>query len=461
MAKPAGTENFEQTLARTYQTNPRLMAARASLRALDESLPQARSNWFRPKVAGSVSANYLLERQSQTGSSEDPSELELFQPQIWAELSFPLYRGGQTRNAILSAQSSIRAGEQRLRSTEQAVLGSAAAAYFAVSYYRSLVRISLEEIEKGYLPLEKMLTGMVQNRTSTITDLAQVQLQLQLSRAAYDANLGLVGAAESRFEAATGALPGDLLVPQLPAVPAESLAAALRTGLALNPDVLAANASQTTAGYGVALQKGALLPNLDLIATVEQTWTQERTIDATNRRISDDELQAVFGFRVSIPIYAGGARYSEVREARQSETAARDQARYARRQVRVRIASAWRRQKILQSELDFYEQSATAARQAVEGLLEEFRSGSTSMQEVLTARETLYLALENAETSRFKVRMTRVVLLEAMGLFEARSLKLPVSYYDPGFYLEAVEGKWIGWGIDEEHPEHEVAATQR
>ncbi len=45
-AQPAGPqETLEQALTEAYKSNPNLLAARAQLRALDESLPQASAGW--------------------------------------------------------------------------------------------------------------------------------------------------------------------------------------------------------------------------------------------------------------------------------------------------------------------------------------------------------------------------------------------------------------------------------
>ena len=43
-------QSLESTLAWAYERNPRLAAARANLRATDEQLPQAKSNFWRPSI---------------------------------------------------------------------------------------------------------------------------------------------------------------------------------------------------------------------------------------------------------------------------------------------------------------------------------------------------------------------------------------------------------------------------
>ena len=47
---PAAAQDFYQALASAYQSNPRLLAARAELRAVNEGVPQELSN-YRPFVS--------------------------------------------------------------------------------------------------------------------------------------------------------------------------------------------------------------------------------------------------------------------------------------------------------------------------------------------------------------------------------------------------------------------------
>ena len=53
----AGAQSLEDTLIQTYLDNPGLAAERAAVRATDEQVPQALSNW-RPRVELSGSYGY-------------------------------------------------------------------------------------------------------------------------------------------------------------------------------------------------------------------------------------------------------------------------------------------------------------------------------------------------------------------------------------------------------------------
>ncbi len=53
--QPAGAQTLTEALAKAYATNPTLGAARAELRAVNEGVPQALSNW-RPNLTVTGSA---------------------------------------------------------------------------------------------------------------------------------------------------------------------------------------------------------------------------------------------------------------------------------------------------------------------------------------------------------------------------------------------------------------------
>ena len=73
----AHSQTLEETLVRAYQENPTLRAERARLRATDEGVPQALSNW-RPTLQLSGSAG--LERSDSTTTGPANKEADVTEP---------------------------------------------------------------------------------------------------------------------------------------------------------------------------------------------------------------------------------------------------------------------------------------------------------------------------------------------------------------------------------------------
>src|SRR6202035_4278138 len=102
---PASAQTLTEALAYAYNTNPQLLGQRAALRATDEDVPQALSNW-RPTVTFSGQAG--IERSGLAAGG--PTQFSTFTTrQLDLRLTQPIYRGGrteaQTRQAINLVQS--------------------------------------------------------------------------------------------------------------------------------------------------------------------------------------------------------------------------------------------------------------------------------------------------------------------------------------------------------------------
>ena len=111
----------------------------AALRATDEGVPQALSNW-RPTVSltgerGRQSIDYSPESATSQSGNMDPATLQL-------TVSQPLYRGGRTEAATDSAEALILAGRQDLASTERRVLLDAVTAYMDVTQNQAVLDLN-------------------------------------------------------------------------------------------------------------------------------------------------------------------------------------------------------------------------------------------------------------------------------------------------------------------------------
>ena len=103
-APAAFAQSLSDVLSAAYNNNPTLLAARASLRATDEGVPQALSGW-RPTVSvtgsvGEQTTDYSLDTSSTKDGSTTPRSLSL-------TVSQPLYRGGRTEAATNSAEALV------------------------------------------------------------------------------------------------------------------------------------------------------------------------------------------------------------------------------------------------------------------------------------------------------------------------------------------------------------------
>jgi len=98
-ARPGQAETLQEALAQAYQSNPMLLAAQARLRAADESVPQALSDW-RPSLAVSSQAGKKYEDSEYAFSSRGAN---LRPWNVRTTFRQNLYKGGQTVAAVRRA----------------------------------------------------------------------------------------------------------------------------------------------------------------------------------------------------------------------------------------------------------------------------------------------------------------------------------------------------------------------
>ena len=125
-------KRFESALGQAYRNNPTLNAQRAALRATDETVPQALSN-YRPRVQGSFDSGYQhFESISTTGGGFTQTNTNISPRGGNIGLVQPLFNGQRSGNLTRQAEASVLAGRETLRNTEQATLLDAATSYMNV-----------------------------------------------------------------------------------------------------------------------------------------------------------------------------------------------------------------------------------------------------------------------------------------------------------------------------------------
>ena len=133
---PVSAETLTDTLIKAYQTSPLLDSSRAALRALDENVPQARSN-LRPQVSATAGV------QGATDVKDFPLD-DTYAAELQASLL--LFDNGQTKAALESARYGVAAGRASLLNVEQEVLFAAVTAYMDVIQAQEFIRIAQNDV---------------------------------------------------------------------------------------------------------------------------------------------------------------------------------------------------------------------------------------------------------------------------------------------------------------------------
>ncbi|QPC41695.1 TolC family outer membrane protein [Kaustia mangrovi] len=436
MTARADAETLQQALISAYGGNPTLNADRARQRATDEQVPQALSGW-RPTVEVNGSYGYTDTDTTtalgmSSNGSTDPGNFSI-------TLTQPLFRGFKTVNSTRQAEANVDAGRESLRGTEQNVLLNGVVAFMNVIQDRQIVDLRRKNVE---VLREQLRATQARFNVGEVTrtDVAQSRARLSESLSALSVAQANLAASVANYVRVIGHSPDGLVFPSLPEhlIP-KTLKSAIAAGDANNPDVGVASFTEEASRYAVEVARGDLLPQVSLQA--EYSWSHEPSLS-----VDKSESTSILG-AVTMPLYQGGAVYSQVRQAKQTNSQRRIQILEARRAAREAVVQAWNNLDAARQTIVSTTEQVRAQELAYEGVKQEAEVGTRTTLDVLNAEQELV----NARVSVVTARRDRIVaayqLIAAMGRLNVQQLSLPVAPYNPDVNYQNVRYKLFGTGI--------------
>ncbi len=431
LASGASAQTIFDAMASAYSSNPQLEAARAQLRAVDESVPRALSG-DRPTVSAEASfgANY------QDFQDNDPSKNQPLG--VGISISQPIYRWGRTEAAVDQAESDVRSQRSSLISTEQDVLLSAAIAYSDVFSAQATLELNRnnEEVLRRQLDAtrNRFEVGEV-----TRTDVSQAESRVAGATAARIQAEGNLINQRTIYERVVGSSPAflnepDSLQNNLPA----TLDEALQIGLSTNPDVRSAEFAVRSAEAGVRGADAEFSPTASLVASA--SVGHDRSASAGNRLDTSGSITA----ELSIPLYQQGVRDSQSRQSRHQLVQAQRSLDQARRVASDQIVRGWTGLTTARAQIVSLRAQVQSAQIALDGVRQEATVGSRTTLDILDAEQELLdasVALVGAERDETVAGLN---LLAAIGRLTADSLNLSVNRFDPEGNYKRVRSMWRG-----------------
>ncbi len=430
----ARAETLSEALAEAYTTNPDLVAERARVRAVDEQVPQALSNW-RPQVFVNGRYGYRnVDRDSPLGDTDTTTHPGA----VGLEINQNIFRGFRTQAETERARNRVAAARSDLLGAEQSILLEGVVAFGDMLRDDAVLDLRINNVKV----IEEQLRA-TQDRFDvgelTRTDVAQAESRLARAisdRTAAEADLETSRAAYRR---AIGRDPVDLATPDLPPNLPTSEQEARTLALENNPDVVSADFTERAAQSEIELRRGELLPTVTLDAELN------REEDVVGRDVEDTE-QAITA-RVSVPLYQSGAVYSRIREAKQTASQRLSELALSKRQAEQDASDAWENFRASEARIISFESEVRAQEVAFEGVEQEAQVGARTVLDVLDAEQELLDSRVNLVRARRDLIVSGYALLAAIGQLTAEDLGLPVDLYDPTRNFNAVEGKFFGSDI--------------
>ncbi len=444
LAPMAGAQTIDEALANAYRSNPELLAQRAALRATDETVPQALSQW-RPSVTLSGNTGKARDFNDTTttvyganGSRDQQTvDNQRSRTPVSATMTVtqPLYRGGRSTAELARAEANVQAGRAQLGAVEQRVLLDSATSYINLAQALAVLDLNINNVQVLQRQLDAA-RDRFQVGEITRTDVSQAEARLSQSQASRTKSEGDVNTARATFLRTTGMESGRVSVPPVPRGLPSSAEEARAWAQAQNPNIIQARYAHESAGQDVALVEGEQLPTIALQAdAIKARETQ-------TRGVTRDTVDVLLTF--SVPIYQQGATDARVRGAKQTQGQRRTQVDVALRQAINDATTAWQQLSTARAQIGSFTAQIRANEIALEGVEQEARVGSRTVLDVLNAEQELL----NSRVSLVQAQRDEVLasfqLLSAVGKLQARELGLPVEIYDPAANLSATRDRWSG-----------------
>ncbi len=428
------TRTLAGALAETYSTQPALQAERAKLRATDEGVPQALAGW-RPTVIVSGTAGYGDGYSEQSGLKQRTDRV-IATPQ--AVVTQPLYTGGKTSSTLHKAENQIMAERATLIAQEEQSFIDTVNAYVGVIQNQQLLalQVSNEQVltEQQRATNDRFRVGEI-----TRTDVAQAEAALAGATAQREVAEGNLQTARATFQRVVGYLPpGDLIEPQPLRLPVRSQQEAANMAGSNNPTVVAALFNDATAKDAIDVAFSQLMPTVSLQGQMFQDQ------NSTFRNASSNGYQVVA--TVSVPIYQGGAEYSAIRQARQSEQQTAKLVDDSRRTAIQNAVQSWETLVAARASAASTREAIAANAVALDGVEREAIVGSRTTLDVLNAQQALLNSQTTLVQNLASIVTASYTVAQAVGRLTARDLALPVPLYDETAYYNAVRNKWTGTG---------------
>jgi outer membrane protein len=437
---PVRAEGLLEALADTYTGNPRLLSARALLRATDENVPLALSAW-RPSVSftgdlGIQVTDAFSPAGAKNNSFTEPGDVRF-------SVTQPLFRGFRTIADTQRAENVVLAQRARLLATEQTVLLDAINAYMNVVRERALLDLSNANVEV----LRKQLQA-TQDRFRvgelTRTDVAQAESRLQSAIADQVNASGRLTSSIATYVNVIGHEPGDLVFPaELTGLPA-NVALAVEDARVNNPNVVAADYDERAANFSVELVRGELYPSLSLSGTA----TYNTDLKPARPLRTTDVLTEALTATLSVPLYLSGSVYARLRGAKETDSQKLQDLANARRVAIEGATSAWEGLQTALATVSANEAAVRSLEIAFEGVQEEARVGARTTLDVLDAEQELFQGRVNLVKVRRDATVAAYTVYAAIGRLTAKNLGLSVTAYDPTEYYNRVRNRWAGADID-------------
>jgi outer membrane protein len=398
-----------QVYQQALTSDATFQAARSTQVAGQEQLPQARALLL-PSInlSGNVTLNDVDTQYH--GPTIFPSGVRKYTSKGYTViLDQPLYHA-QNYAQYAQAKYGVEQVDARFSAAQQDLIIRVAQAYFDVllaQYSVTLAQAQKESISEQLAQAKRNF----EVGTSTITDTHDAQARYDLTVAQEIAIQNDLENKQNALEQIIGHRAGELVtvkgdVPLQMPVPT-NIDAWVEKALAQNPDVKIAQAALEIAGEEVRRARGGHLPTLDLVATYGD--------NSQSGSLGYDQTAKTVGVQLNLPIFAGGATSSKVREAVANQERARQELDGTRRRVTQQARQAYLGVTSGIAQVKALQQAVISNQSSLDSTKLGLEVGVRTSVDQLNARQQLFSARRDLAQALYSYILAQLRLGAAVG----------------------------------------------
>lgn len=427
-AKPV--QSIEEAIALAYETNPTLLAQRATLRSTDALYPGARAA-YGPQVQLQGQHAFAWDRvESLPGSWQGANGFSSTATLIFNQPVFSLGRRAASEG---SALAQIALGRNQLRLVEAQTMFSVITDYVSVIRDRQALDIARENLgllEKQYRDSE----ARFRVREITSTDLQQVQTRVEFVRAQVVTAQGQLSISQSLFLQDIGGIAGELSAPQPLRLNASTVEEAYAVAEVRSALIKAAQSREKISRAGLEAARAEQMPDVSI-----QSYGAYGSLTPYQNSLRTTEVRSTAV--LTVPLIDSGVRRARIEQAKQANDSDWRLIDAAVRDTHQAVGAAWDAYQSSLRSLHHYREASMAAQKAYDGAAVQQRAGDRTMLDVLDLARDLLNVRTNYVTAQANEYLARANLMAAMGTLEAPLLVPSVRAYDPASNFDRQRGR--------------------
>jgi outer membrane protein len=406
---------------KAQESDPTFSSAQYSYAAARQKLPQARAS--------------LLPVLNLNGSDNKTKATATFgttpvvnrQVNAWTwtlQLTQPLVRF-QSFYANTVAEMLVEQAHAQYVQAEQDLILRVTQAYFDVLVAQESIEVAQAQIRATEEQLALAKHGFDEG-TNAITDYYEAKSRADIARSQYVAGLNELEGKNAELEKVMEQAP-KTLAPLRPAAvisrpQPDNAAAWVEQARESNPAVLAPLAALGAAEAEVHKNRAEHMPTLDMVASYGNNYSSGSVNTPTDFQTRSNS--SVIGVQLTVPIFAGGATNSRVKEALANQGKAVAELEVARRQAGADAKKAYSAIVTGLAQVEALESAVESSKSAVKGNQVGYKLGIHMNIDVLNAEQQLYTAQRDLIKARYDTLFQGLKLKEAAGVLSEADVDL-------------------------------------